>query len=447
VSNSNVLPVAIIGGGILGLTLGWWLTRSGIPVRIFERDHILGGLAGSMDFDDLVVDRYYHVILPTDNNVINLAREVGVDDHLRFRPTKVGYYDRGKMYSLSSLTEFLRFNPLTFVERARLATFVLRCQMQKDWSQLDEIPLEDWLVRLCGRSLYEKMWLPLLRSKFDDRPTALPATYLWARTRRMSSTREATSQRESMGCLLGGYQVLADALADRIREGGGQIFTGAAVQAFEYEGGRVSALRTDLGIFPCRAAISTLLPGYLQPLLPNGIRLDEQHYLGIVCLMLKLSESLSPYYTINIPDRSYPFTTVVETTQVIGSENLGGNTLVYVPRYVDPSSPYFERSDAEVTAEFLIHLGRMFPNLQPEHIRATKVVRSRVVEPIHNLGAGRRIQPLFEPVPGLWQTSTAQIYPALVNCEAVIKLASVVFDQLVPKLSDLNSHSVSGASR
>jgi protoporphyrinogen oxidase len=445
--NNNVLPVAIVGGGILGLTLGWWLTRSGIPVKIFERDHVLGGLAGSMDFDDLVVDRYYHVILPTDSHVINLAREVGVDNHLRFRPTKVGYFDRGKMYSLSSLMEFLRFDPLTFVERARLATFVLRCQTQADWSELDEIPLEDWLVRLCGRSLYEKMWLPLLRSKFDDRPTALPATYLWARTRRMSSTREATSQRESMGCLLGGYQVLADALADRIREGGGQICTGTTVQAFEYEGGHVSAVRTDLGSSPCRAAISTLLPGYLQPLLPSGIRLDEQHYLGIVCLMLKLSESLSPYYTINIPDRSYPFTTVVETTQVIGPENLGGNTLVYVPRYVDPSSPYFERSDAEVTAEFLIHLGRMFPNLRPEHIRATKVVRSRVVEPIHNLGAGRRIQPLFEPVPGLWQTSTAQIYPALVNCEAVIKLASVVFDQLVPKLTDLTSHPVSGASR
>jgi protoporphyrinogen oxidase len=445
--SNSVLPVSIVGGGILGLTLGWWLTRSGVPVQIFERDSQLGGLAGSMDFDGLMVDRFYHVTLPTDSHVIHLAREVGVDDRLRFRPTKVGYFDKGKMYSLSSLTEFLRFDPLTLVERARLATFVLRCQMQTDWSELDEIPLEDWLVRLCGRSLYEKMWLPLLRSKFDDHPANLPATYLWARTRRMSSTREKTSQKESMGCLLGGYQVLADALASRIRAEGGEIFTDTSVKAFEYQGGRVCALRTDHGTFPCRAAISTLLPGYLQPLLPNGVHLDEQHYLGIVCLMLKLSKSLSPYYTINIPDRSYPFTTVVETTQVIGAENLSGNTLVYVPRYVDPSSPYFERSDAEVTAEFLIHLGRMFSNLRPEHVRASQVVRSRVVEPIHTLGAGRRIQPLFEPIPGLWQASTAQIYPALVNCEAVIQLAAVVFEQLAPKLSDLTSNSVSSASR
>jgi protoporphyrinogen oxidase len=433
-------PVAILGGGLLGLTLGWWLTREGIPVCIFERDRRPGGLAAAMDFDGLEVDRFYHVILPTDTRVADLAREVGVADRLQFRPTKVGYFDKGSMYSLSSITEFLRFKPLTLVERARLAAFVLYCQSKKEWSDLDEMRLEDWLIRLCGRSLYEKMWLPLLRSKFDDQPGDLPATYMWARTRRMSSTREATSQRESMGCLRGGYQVLADALVERIREGGGQVNLGTQVLGFDYHEGHLSGVRTESGTVACRAAISTVLPEGLQPLLPADVNLPQQRYLGIICLLLKLSESISPYYTINLPDRSFPFTTVVETTRVIGHENLGGNHLVYVPRYVDPSSPYFERSDEEIRAEFLQHLGRMFPHFKKEQIRASRVVRSRAVEPIHGISAGKHIQPLSEPVSGLYQTSTAQIYPALVNGEAVIRLATEAFERLKPQLVSKSLH-------
>ena len=60
------------------------------------------------------------------------------------------------------------------------------------------------------------LWRPLLDSKFDGRYDDLPATYLWARSRRMSGTRDRSS-REVMGTIDGGYQVLVDALADAIR--------------------------------------------------------------------------------------------------------------------------------------------------------------------------------------------------------------------------------------
>lgn len=431
----NVPPVVIVGGGILGLTLGYWLSRSGISVEIFERGHTLGGLAGAMDFGNLKVDRFYHVILPTDRHVIDLAREVGVGERLHFQNTKVGYFDHGQMYSLSSLGEFLRFKPLSLPERARLAFFVVYCQQIKDWSSLDHIPLEDWLIRLCGESLYKKMWVPLLRSKFDDRPENLPATYLWARTRRMSATRDRTAQRESMGCLLGGYQVLADALADKIRAAGGKIHTGVAVEGFEVISNRLSAVHTRAGRVAARQVISTLLPRFLQPLLPKGIVFkDETQYLGIISLMLKMRTSLSPYYTVNITDRSIPFTTVVETTRVIGPENLDGYSLLYVPKYVRPDSAYFQKSDAEIETEFLHHLKRMFPNFHPGMICDRTVVRERAVEPIHGLGAGKNIQAANAVMPGLIQTSTAQIYPALVNCEAVLQVAKAAYAQICSNL-------------
>ena len=38
------------------------------------------------------------------------------------------------------------------------------------------------LQRLCGRRIVERLWRPLLDSKFDGRFDDLPATYMWART-------------------------------------------------------------------------------------------------------------------------------------------------------------------------------------------------------------------------------------------------------------------------
>ena len=53
------------------------------------------------------VDRFYHVILPTDDRVIGLAEELGLGDRFRFRPTKVGFYGAGRLFSMTTPKEFL----------------------------------------------------------------------------------------------------------------------------------------------------------------------------------------------------------------------------------------------------------------------------------------------------------------------------------------------------
>ena len=203
--------VGIVGGGILGLTTAYRLLQAGVDVALYERSTDLGGLVGSFDFDGNRVDRFYHVILPTDDRVRGLAEELGLGDRFRFRPTGVGFYDDGRLFSMNSLREFATFPLLRAARPARLASFVVRCQLTSDPTALDETPLEEWLTRRCGRRVVERLWAPLLDSKFDGRYDDLPATYIWARTRRMSKTRDSAG-REIMGWLEGGYETLIDAL-------------------------------------------------------------------------------------------------------------------------------------------------------------------------------------------------------------------------------------------
>ena len=76
----------------------------------------------------------------------------------------------------------------------------------------------------------------------------------------------------------------------------------------------------------------------LSPELAVALPPDPCRYLGVVCVVVRVRESVSPYYALNITDRSVPLTSVVETTHVVDPEHVEGH-LLYVPRYVLPDSP------------------------------------------------------------------------------------------------------------
>jgi protoporphyrinogen oxidase len=427
--------VGIVGGGILGMTAAYRLAQAGAQPVLYERSTDLGGLVGSFDFDGRPADRFYHVILPTDDRVIALATELGLGDAFRFRPTGVGFYDDGRLFSMSSLREFLTFPLLPFIDRLRLAAFVARCQFTSRHDDLDETPLEDWLLRSCGRRMVERLWRPLLDSKFDGRFGDLPATYLWARTRRMSKTRDSGGH-EVMGWLQGGYQTLIAALEDRIKALGGEIHPGTPVDRIATAEDGVSGVVIDGRLRPLDQVLCTLAPPQARALLSPQVaeRAVPEHcrYLGVICLLLRVRESVSPYYTLNITDRRVPLTTVVETTHVVDPEHAGG-TLLYAAKYVDPSHPDLGRPAAEIESEYLTHVRTIFPALKDEDVLAAKVQRARVVEPVHLLGGAKRLPDMF-PVPGLAVASTAHVYPEIVNGQAVIGVADRVVAGLLDRL-------------
>jgi protoporphyrinogen oxidase len=421
-----VSGVGIIGGGLLGLSTAYRLAQAGVDVTVYERDGQLGGLAGTTDLGGIPVDRYYHVVLPTDDRVRSLAAEVGIgEDRFRFRTTRVGFYQQGQLTSMSSARELLTFPGLNMADRVRLGAFAARCQLKSDNTDLEQQSLETWLRKVCGTRLWENLWRPLLDSKFDGVYDDLPATYLWARTRRMSATRDKAA-REVMGTIDGGYQVLVDALADKIRSLGGEVLLNTSVQSVPSSGGRALGVVVDGTLRPHDQVVTTQLRpgmrGLLAPDLEQQLGADTNRYLGVVCVVARVAKSISPYYALNITDRRIPLTTVVETTHVIDPERVGG-TLLYVPKYVTPDNPDLERPSADVKREYLDHVRTMFPALQPSDILAAQVARARVAEPIHTVSSRRPVEADLFPAPGLATASSAHIYPELVNGQAVLGVA------------------------
>jgi protoporphyrinogen oxidase len=422
--------VGIVGGGILGLSAAYRLTQAGVGVSLFERAPDLGGLVGSFDFDGTRVDRFYHVILPTDDRVIGLAEELGLGDRFRFAPTQVGFYDTGRVFSMTSPKEFLTFPLLGMADRVRLARFVVGCQRETKYEELDREPLLEWLDRTSGKRVVEKLWKPLLDSKFDGKYEDLPATYIWARTRRMGKTRDR-SGRELLGWLEGGYQTLIDALETRVRQLGGEVSAATSVERIERGGlvvdGRFRAFDHVLCTLAPPQARSLLSPE-LAALTPP----DHCRYLGVICLLLRTRSAISPYYHLNITDRRVPLTTIVQTTHVVDPDAVGGH-LLYVSKYVDAVHADHERPSAEIEREYLAHARTIFPALRADEILSSVVQRARITEPVHLLGGASRLPDMF-PAPGLALASTAHVYPEIVSGQAVTGVSDRVVAGILERL-------------
>jgi protoporphyrinogen oxidase len=424
------MKIGILGGGIMGLSLGYFLVRSGAEVEIFEASPTLGGLAGTTDLPDgTPVDRFYHTILPSDGYLHDLCTELGIADQLRFRPTRTAFFYRGRLHSMNNIIEFLRFPPLGWIDRFRLGLTVLAAQQVRDWRKLERVSVERWLVHFGGRNAFENIWRPLLRSKFDGTLfDDVPATWIWSRLVRMKSARSGAAQQEGAGHLVGGYATLVSALANNIRQAGGLIHTRCPVQEIAVENGAAAGLRMGPDVRRFDAVAATVQTPIFSRLIPSaevGYRdfLARTEYLGVVCPLLVLDRPLTGYWTVNITDDSIPFTGVIETTAYIDPKYVGGHHLVYLPKYTAPGSEWQAKPPEEIKATWLEHLRRMFPGFDERHVRYFLVHRERYVEPLHGLDSTSLIPPVKTPVRNLFLATTSQIYPALTNGESVTRHA------------------------
>ena len=126
---------------------------------------------------------------------------------------------------------------------------------------------------------------------------------------------------------------------------------------------------------------------------------------------MKTRRRLLPYYATNICEPT-PITSAVETTQVVGTEHTDGHHLVYLPRYCAPDAPEQTEDDASLYERFTTQLKRLAPDFDRDaDVVDWTVQRARLVEPVHGLGAGSRIAPIWPDVPGLGLASNAQIIP------------------------------------
>jgi len=422
--------IGIIGGGIMGISLGYFLAKQGTSVTIYEASPVLGGLAGPLVLEDgTEVDRFYHAILSSDRHLRELGEELGIGDRFRFKETKTSFYYKNALYPMNNIIEFLKFPPLGWIDRFRLGLTVLAAQFTKDWRDLEAVSVQDWLLKWGGKVTFQNIWRPMLKAKFDGGFDYVPATWIWSRLVRMKSTREGASQKEMAGHLIGGYITLIKALTAKIKEFGGEVLLKTPVKEIVIDDGKAVGIRmVNDEIVKYDKVICTMQTPVFQRLIPSADKkyhefLSKSGYLGIVAPLLVLTKPLTGCWTVNITDDRFPFTGVIETTAYIDPKYVGGYHLVYLPKYTAPGSEWQKKSDDEIKKIWIENLKAMFPDFDADSIKYFLVHRERYVEPLHGLNETDLVPKVKTPVGNLFLATTSQIYPALTNGESVSRHA------------------------
>ena len=415
--------VAIVGGGMLGLTLAWRLAKRGREVTLFERAPHLGGLASAWHIGGVTWDRHYHVTLPSDAYTLNIIDEIGLTDALRWGKTKTGFYTGGELLSMSTTLEFLRFPPIGLLDKVRLGANIFAASRLHDWRRLEQMRVEDWLRRWSGDRTFERIWRPLLRSKLGDRFDHVSAAFIWATIQRMYAARSGGRKEEAFGYVSGGYARVLERFGERVEAAGVTLALGTEVQRVQagptvVVGGEARAF--DQVVVTAPAPVAAHLCEALAP--AERARLAGVEYHGIVCASLLLERPISDYYVTNITDGA-PFTGIIEMTALVDPAEVGGHHLVYLPKYVAPDDPTLGWSDEAVRARFTEALGEMYPGFDPSQVLAFRVSRVRYVFPVPTLGYSERVPPMRTSVPGLFTVNSAQIVNGTLNVNETVQLA------------------------
>lgn len=420
-----------------GLATAYYLTKDGANVTLLEKKEQTGGLAQSSEIvPGLYWDSYYHVILTSDEELLSFLSEIGLGDNIRFRETKTGFYTDGSIHSMSTTLEFLRFPPLTLWQKFRLGIGILYASKFVRAYQIDNLSAHEWLTKIFGRKVAEKIWFPLLNSKLGSASKEASASFIWACIARYYGTRQKSSKKEMLGCVTEGYLEIISQAREAILRQNGKILVNHETRSLEVlPNGRIRLHFKSGESKDFDKVIATVPNPQLTtfwPDIPNHEKqqLERIRYLQLICVRLLLKKPLSEFYVLNLTDPGLPFTGVIDATNVMPEEILKGRALVYLPRYMTEDDEFFNMPDEDILKLFTDALSKIFNHFSSSDILTSEIFRNKFVQPIQEKNYSSMVPEMTTSIDNFFIVNTSMIVDSTLNNNEVIKLARSV-SQLV----------------
>jgi len=325
------MNIAVIGGGLTGLTTAYELLKKGHRVTVFEKEKTLGGLTGGFKMPtwEWSLEFFYHHFFTNDTALISLAKELGLEKEMVIlRPitatliknnlggTRLGIpiehpqsrnlvvrtlYNLEKMFmwskdvhknieqcgvrmsdgetrvpgpkeysifQLDSPLNLLTFPLLTPIDKLRTAGLLAFCKLNPFWQPLEKITAEQLFKTIGGSASWRTLWQPLMKGKFGTYAKVVPASWLWARIKKRTP---------SLGYFRGGFQTFVDRLAKAIKKRGGDIRIKYQVSSIKYKK-KNNYLTFDIGNLTFDKVLITTPSSTASTLLMSLVKNNKKNY-------------------------------------------------------------------------------------------------------------------------------------------------------------------------
>lgn len=408
-ADASATPVrlAIVGGGVTGLSTALLARRAGLEVDVFEAQAHAGGLAGCFGVGPFRFDFGPHELVTDNAELLDFLQELCGDDLLQVRKRSAQYFQGRFIAYPFKIADLLQKVRKRFLVRALADAAVARLRGLTRRSQ--PANLEEWVRGHFGDTLFDFYFGPYTRKVWGLSPSLLDARTASQRIASDSILALAVKslklqlfgkeefeqthdeQRHNFVYVRGGMGELGSALASEFESLGGRIHLGKRLDGVGLdEGGECATeLRFDDGttVRNFDYVVSTVpLPEFFplvrprSPLVTSHVpRLD---FRGMVfCFVGFDRPQVLDHHWVYFPDDEVPFQRVTD----FGHFNAGmapvGQTGLAFELSSNPAERFWEMPDERILALCTDELERL-GLASAREVVDWKVVRVRRAYPI-----------------------------------------------------------------
>lgn len=396
-SKVNNKKIAIIGGGIGGLTLGYKLSKLKNKVTVFEREKKTGGMLSTFKLESEEIEKLYHHIFKTDKEIIGLIKELRLSKKLKWYKSSAAIFSGNRFYPFLDAVDLLSFDRLNLVDKIRLGLVYLWLKYDKNWKRYENISATDWMIKWAGKKAYKTIWEPLLIGKFHHYYKEISMSWLWARIHTRGASKNQKGE-EVLGYLDGGFGQIIDNLSKKVK-------------VVYREIKKAEDLSKDFDLVIDTRPVKSV------------------NYLGAINLVFSSSQNLSKYYWHNINDKKSPFVVLIQHDNLLKDKRYQEKHVYYLGAYLPHNHKYFKDSDEKIEKEFFSYLKKIIKNFNINEISQKKVFRFKYAQHIVTKNYKAADYKLSK---NKYRLSFAQVYPGDRGINFAVKEA----DKLIKIMQD-----------
>ncbi len=396
--NTNNQTVAIIGGGLAGLSAGSALADAGYRVELFERRPYLGGRASSYELPGTgeVVDNCQHVLLGCCTNLIDFYRRLGVEQQIRWYDEITFILPGGRSSTLKAGALPAPFHAAPSFLNSRVLDLKDKMAVARGMMALaPALPAdtgEDFLAWLLRHGQTQKaidrFWTPVLVSALNEELDRVSVRYAGQVFRESFLKSEEAGR---MGIPAVPLSELYGTAANYIEAHNGKVHLRSSVDAVRADGDGVLLCVGGENVRVEYAIVATPFSG-LEKLLPGapeaeGLRqqLRNLETSPITGVHLWFDRDITPLEHAVLLERTIQW--MFHKSKILAARRASAQNGSYVELVVSSSRALVDKPRGEIIELAVRELGEFFPI-----VREAKLTKATVIKEVHAT---------FSPAPGI----------------------------------------------
>lgn len=366
------MKVAILGGGITGLTSAYYLAKKGWQITIFEKEKFLGGMASGFKQRtwDWFLEKTVHHLFANDFDFLNFSKEIGFDRIFFKKPETASLYLNSKqktlttkpistssifkIYPLDTPFDFLRLPFLSFSEKLRAGLVLAFFKLSPFFKIYEQQTAQEFLEKYMGKRSWEILFKNLFRKKFGKYAGNILASFIWARIKKRT---------KKLGYIEGGFQNFIDFLSRKLRNFGVNLITDCKIEKIKITNRQKYQILNEKFDIVVSTLPTPILIKIGEKLFPNNYlsQLKKIRYLNAVSLVLEtVFPILKKTYWLNLTEESIPIMGIFQQTNFIDKKYYDQKHICYLGWYVDEKESIWQMTKKEIIEFVKPYLKKIF---------------------------------------------------------------------------------------